>query len=163
MKIVEGDLGLNDLMTDFFIRDLHKQLYGGIWTWAKVPPARAEYRRRAGEHRLRTSLQNMLYRFEHTEDWDPRQFGIAVHDETVRIHPFTDGNGRTTRLLANLIFLAAQDGEQLQEYDWTWTKALTSPSCEPTTRAETPDTSRTSSGSSRSAYNLPTRTNGVRH
>jgi Fic family protein len=60
----------------------------------------------------------MLYRFEHTADWDPHQFGIAVHAEAVRIHPFADGNGRTTRLLANLLFLAAQEGEQLQEYDW---------------------------------------------
>ncbi len=125
VKIIEGDLGLSDLLADFFIRDLHRQLYGDIWTWA------GKYRQRelnigiapesiAAE--LRTSLQNMLYRFEHTADWDARQFGIAVHAETVRIHPFTDGNGRTTRLLANLIFLAAQDGEQLQEYDWDMDK-----------------------------------------
>jgi fido (protein-threonine AMPylation protein) len=38
--------------------------------------------------------------------------------ETVRIHPFTDGNGRTTRLLADLVFTAAQDGETPELYDW---------------------------------------------
>jgi fido (protein-threonine AMPylation protein) len=36
----------------------------------------------------------------------------------VRIHPFTDGNGRTTRLLADLVFVATQDGETLEQYDW---------------------------------------------
>ncbi|MFC4375123.1 Fic family protein [Nocardia halotolerans] len=48
----------------------------------------------------------------------PHQLGIAAHAETVRIHPFTDGNGRTTRLLADLVFLAAQDGGVLEQYDW---------------------------------------------
>lgn len=91
-RIIEGDLGLDDLLADFFIRDLHRQLYGDIWTWA------GKYRRRelnigiapeSTAAELRTSLQNMLYRFEHTGDWDARQFGVAVHAETVRIHPFT--------------------------------------------------------------------------
>jgi Fic family protein len=41
-----------------------------------------------------------------------------VHAETVRIHGFVDGNGRTTRLLADLVFLAAQDAEAIGTYDW---------------------------------------------
>ena len=41
-----------------------------------------------------------------------------MHAETVRIHPFIDGNGRTTRLLADLVFLAAQGDESLESYDW---------------------------------------------
>jgi hypothetical protein len=31
--------------------------------------------------------------------------------------PFTDGNGRTTRMLADLVFLAAQSREALEQYD----------------------------------------------
>ncbi|GAB4058710.1 Fic family protein [Catellatospora paridis] len=71
---------------------------------------------------LRNSLQTILYRWEHTDDWTPRELGVAVHAETVRIHPFTDGNGRTTRLLADLVFLASQDGETLETYDWNLDK-----------------------------------------
>jgi fido (protein-threonine AMPylation protein) len=67
---------------------------------------------------LRTALENARYRWKHTEDWKPRELGIAVHAETVRIHPFIDGNGRATRLLADLVFLAAQGDESLQSYDW---------------------------------------------
>jgi fido (protein-threonine AMPylation protein) len=67
---------------------------------------------------LRASLENARYRWEHTEDWTAREFGIAVHAETVRIHPFIDGNGRTTRLVADLAFLAAQGDESLESYDW---------------------------------------------
>lgn len=51
-------------------------------------------------------------------NWTPRQLGIAVHAEVVRVHPFVDGNGRATRLLADLAFLAAQDGDVVEVYDW---------------------------------------------
>jgi Fic/DOC family protein len=52
-----------------------------------------------------------------TDDWTPRELGIAAHAETVRVHLFSDGNGRTTRLLADLVFIAAQDPAEFQ-YDW---------------------------------------------
>lgn len=64
------------------------------------------------------SLETIHYRWNCTDDWSPRQLGIAVHAETVRIHPFTDGNGRTTRLLSDLVYAAAQDVESPDLYDW---------------------------------------------
>ncbi|GIG02197.1 Fic family protein [Catellatospora citrea] len=124
-EIIEGDLTLGVLLSDNFVRDLHRQLYGDIWTWA------GRYRKHevtigvAPEQvavELRSSLQAILHRWEHTDDWTTRQLGMAVHAETVRIHPFTDGNGRTTRLLADLVFLASQDGETLETYDWNLDK-----------------------------------------
>lgn len=38
--VLDGTLLLDDLLTDYFVRDLHQRLYGDIWTWAGV------YRRR---------------------------------------------------------------------------------------------------------------------
>ena len=32
--VFNGDLTLYELLTDQFLRDLHRQLYGDIWTWA---------------------------------------------------------------------------------------------------------------------------------
>jgi fido (protein-threonine AMPylation protein) len=66
---------------------------------------------------LRNTFDNIRYRWQHTDDWTPRQLGIAVHAETVRVHPFTDGNGRSTRLLADAVFMATQDPVKFQ-YDW---------------------------------------------
>ena len=44
---------------------------------------------------------------------------IRSKSSRLRIHPFIDGNGRTTRLLADLVFTASQDGDAIAEqYDW---------------------------------------------
>ncbi len=45
-----------------------------------------------------------------------------MHAETVRIHPFTDGNGRTTRLLADLSFAAVQAADDPDLSDWNLDK-----------------------------------------
>jgi len=121
--VLDGRLQLPELLTDAFVRQLHRRLYGDIWTWAGV------YRlteKNVGIDpvliavELRQSLDNAAYRWQHTEDWTPRELGIAVHAETVRIHPFVDGNGRTTRLLANLVFFAAQASTgTVLTYDWS--------------------------------------------
>ena len=48
---------------------------------------------------------------------------LSPMPRTVRIHPFADGNGRTTRLLADLVFAAAQDSDPVMQYDWNIDKA----------------------------------------
>ena len=117
---IEGSLLLDDLLSNYFVRELHKRLYGDIWVWAGrlrqhevnigVAPEQIAVE-------LRRCLDNIRYRWEHTNDWTARILGIAAHAETVRIHPFVDGNGRTTRLLADLVHLAAQEQAECQ-YDW---------------------------------------------
>ncbi|MFL6081814.1 MAG: Fic family protein [Mycobacterium sp.] len=47
--------------------------------------------------------------------WCPRSLVRDARSETPRLHPFTDGNGRTTRLLADLVFVAAQDPSEWQD------------------------------------------------
>jgi len=49
-----------------------------------------------------------------------RSLGITVYSELVHIHPFVDGNGRTTRILADLVFLAAQGEGDVLAYDWSF-------------------------------------------
>jgi fido (protein-threonine AMPylation protein) len=120
-EIADGALGLDEVLSDYFLRDLHLKLYGDIWTWAGWLRTRELNVGLAPEQitaALRASLENARYRWEHTRDWTARELGIAVHAETVRIHPFIDGNGMTTRLPADLVFLAAQDDEPLESYDW---------------------------------------------
>ncbi len=117
---LDGSLPLDEVLSDYFVRDLHARMCGPVWNWAGrwrrlelnigVAPEQIAVE-------LRSALDTIAYRWEYTDDWTPRQLGIVVHAETVRIHPFTDGNGRTTRFLADLVFATAQDPTELQ-YDW---------------------------------------------
>lgn len=121
-SVLEGTLGVEDVVTDHFLRSVHAQLYGDIWAWG------GKLRRReinigvAPEQiamDLRCSVDGILYRWQHTSDWTAHQLGVALHAETVRIHPFADGNGRSTRLLADLTLLAAQGADEPPAtYDW---------------------------------------------
>lgn len=118
--VFNGDLILDELLTDQFLRDLHRQLYGDIWVWAGRWRSREVNIGVALELiavELRTTMDNIRYRWVNTKDLTARELGIATHAEGVRVHPFTDGNGRATRLHADLVFIAAQDSPTHQ-YDW---------------------------------------------
>lgn len=119
--VLDGTLTLDALLRDHFVRDLHARLYGDIWRWAGLFRQREMNIGVAPDYvavELRGALDTIRYRWEHTNDWTAREVGIAAHAETVRIHPFSDGNGRTTRLLADLVFVAAQEAGILEQYDW---------------------------------------------
>lgn len=130
--VLNGVVGVQDLLTDHFLRALHNRLYDEVWTWAGVYRTVEMNVGVAPQQiaiELRATMDNLLFRWQETDDWTPRELGIAAHAEGVRIHPFTDGNGRTTRLLADLVFAAAQDPEALGiadplfQYDWDVDKA----------------------------------------
>ena len=119
--VLDGVVDLDELLSDDFVRDVHRRLYGDVWVWAGVYRAREVNIGVAPAQiavELRVSLDSIRYRWQHTRDWTARQLGVVTHAETVRIHPFVDGNGRATRLLGDLVFVAAQDGERLEQYDW---------------------------------------------
>lgn len=109
---IDGSLSLDVPLGGDCVPDLHARLYGGIGEWAGrwrkaevnigVAPERIAVE-------LRGTLGTIAFRWEHTDDWTARQLGITVHAETVRIHPFADGDGCTTTLFADLVFAAAQD------------------------------------------------------
>ncbi|MBW9278106.1 Fic family protein [Bacteroides fragilis] len=52
-------------------------------------------------------MEDFILRFKQmeAEDVHPVLIAAYLHDELVRIHPFIDGNGRTSRLLMNLYLL----------------------------------------------------------
>lgn len=125
-QVLDENLCTDDMLHDHLLRDLHSQLYGDIWKWAGQFRLRETNIGVAPEMiavELRTALDDLRYRWQNTDDLTPRQLGINAHAATVRIHPFVDGNGRATRLLADLLFASAQDDQILQQYDWDLDKA----------------------------------------
>lgn len=120
-RVLDGSLGLDELLTDHFLRDLHRQLYGEIWTWGGLLRRREINIGVAPEQiavSLRDCFDNIRFRWTQTDQLSARGLGIAIHAEAVRIHPFVDGNGRSTRLIADFVYVAAQTSEVVYQYDW---------------------------------------------
>lgn len=124
--IDNSELHLDEILTTSFLVELHRWLFDGIWTWSGAF-------RRTGLNigvdpqfvstELHASFGNLGYQAE-ASLLTARQLGIATHAELVRIHPFTDGNGRVTRLMADLVFAASQGLPHTYEYDWNLDKSV---------------------------------------
>ncbi len=120
-QVLQGILGVDEMLTDHFVRDLHRRLYEAVWTWGGRQRSRETNIGVAPEQisvALRSALDDLRFRWDAGQIRNAQELGISVHAALVRIHPFVDGNGRTTRLLADLIFLAAQGDGDVFAYDW---------------------------------------------
>ena len=101
-----------DILTEDFLRDLHKRLFGEVWAWAGqfrnternigVQPMRIGVD-------LRVALDDARYWIEH-DTFSPDEIAVRLHHRLVAIHPFPNGNGRTTRLMGDLL-VARRGGE----------------------------------------------------
>lgn len=120
-EVIDGTLGVDDLLSADFAIGVHQRLYGEVWIWAG---AYRRYLLNIGvdpeqvQVQLRESFATLQYRWNIARNISARELGIAAHAELVRVHPFVDGNGRASRLLGDLVFIAAQGGVQVEMYDW---------------------------------------------
>jgi len=120
-RVLDGDLTTADLLTDHVVRELHRRLYRPVWEWGGRQRSRETNIGIAPDRiavELRNSLDNLRWQWEHGTGITARFLGIAAHAALVHLHPFVDGNGRVTRLIADLVYLAAQDDEPVMAYDW---------------------------------------------
>ena len=97
-----------DLLSERFIRTLHKRMFGRVWRWAGtfrkteknigvVDPAQIPTQ-------LRLLLDDTRYWIEH-KTYGPDEICVRFHHRLVAIHPFTNGNGRHARLMADLLIV----------------------------------------------------------
>ena len=105
-----------DILTGEFIKQLHGRMFGDVWAWAGgfrrternlgIDPVRIPIE-------LRTALDDARYWVEN-KTYPPDEIAVRLHHRLVAIHPFPNGNGRTTRLVADI--LAARLGQE----PFTW-------------------------------------------
>ena len=82
---------------------LHKQMFGDVWKWAGI--FRQEDLNLGCEwHQVPMQLQALLDDLAFWETQGDALLGQAVrlHHRSVMIHPFSNGNGRWARMLANI-------------------------------------------------------------
>jgi len=94
-----------EILTERFICELHKRMFSGVWSWAG--------RFRNSEKnigvlpyligvRLHALLEDCIYWIEN-ETYSPDEIAIRFKHRIVAIHCFANGNGRHSRLIADVI------------------------------------------------------------
>lgn len=95
----------SNLLTETFIRSLHRHMLGDVWRWAgrfRVSP------RNIGiDHwEIPASVRVLC---DDAQIWigqaslPPDDIAVRFHHRLVQIHPFPNGNGRHARLMADLL------------------------------------------------------------
>ncbi|HLO82358.1 MAG TPA: mobile mystery protein B [Chitinophagaceae bacterium] len=98
-------LKTDTILTEKFIRTLHKRMYGKVWKWA------GEFRKtdkNIGVEKwkipieLRSLLDDAKFWIDH-HIYGPDEIAIRFKYRLVTIHCFPNGNGRHSRLMADII------------------------------------------------------------
>jgi len=95
----------DNLLTDHFTRELHKQLFSNVWTWA------GQYRQTEKNigitpFQISVQLRNLL---DDTKYWirentyPAKELALRFHHKLVQIHPFPNGNGRHSRIMTDAL------------------------------------------------------------
>ena len=94
-----------DIFSDTFLRDLHKKMFGDVWKWAGIYRI-SERNIGVAPYQIPTRLNQLFddakYWIEHGT-YPNREIAVRIHHKLVQIHPFPNGNGRVSRLMADLV------------------------------------------------------------
>ena len=94
-----------DIFSDTFLRDLHKKMFGDVWKWAGIYRI-SERNIGVAPYQIPTRLNQLFddakYWIEHGI-YPNREIAVRLHHKLVQIHPFPNGNGRVSRLMADLV------------------------------------------------------------
>ncbi len=107
-------LARDDLLTDGFGRRLHLRMFDQVWRWAGTQ-RRTEKTLGWEVHRIAEGVRNA---FEDAREQEKNQsypldeIAVRLHHRLVEIHPWPNGNGRWSRLVADVL-VASRRGAKL--------------------------------------------------
>ncbi|MGH3996006.1 MAG: mobile mystery protein B [Pseudonocardiaceae bacterium] len=116
-----GRLLSESVLDQWFLRDLHRNMFGRVWTWA-------------GRNRTRQTnigvdpaliterwalLLDQAHGWIEYDAYSPDEICVRLHHRLASIHPFVNGNGRHARLTANKLAESLRLAEPGQSrYEW---------------------------------------------
>ena len=82
---------------------LHKEMFGDVWAWAGTS-RQIDLNLGVPWHQVETALMNVLDDLAYWEvNWtDVVEQAAHLHHRSVQVHPFQNGNGRWSRMMANI-------------------------------------------------------------
>ena len=102
---IRANLKPEKILTEKFIKDLHKKMYGDVWKWA------GEFRKSDKNIgikwtqigiKLKDLIDDTKYWLEN-KTYPPKEIAIRFKHRIVAIHCFPNGNGRHSRMMADII------------------------------------------------------------
>ncbi|MBI3631061.1 MAG: mobile mystery protein B [Candidatus Sungbacteria bacterium] len=97
----------HDPVKEAFGRGLHRRMFDKVWRWAGT--YRTSNKNLGVEFwqvnpRLKEVMDNVAFWIEH-KSYPPDEIAVRFHHALVFIHPFPNGNGRWSRLMADILIL----------------------------------------------------------
>jgi fido (protein-threonine AMPylation protein) len=80
---------------------LHEEMFGKVWEWAGQP-RKIDLNLGVPWHQVETRLYDLLQTLPYWKNMPLMEQAARVHHGAVAIHPFANGNGRWSRMLANI-------------------------------------------------------------
>ncbi len=112
-----------ELLSDAFVRKLHRQLLGDVWSWAGTYRL-TEKNIGIVPRQITVQLHNLLADVKHWiehKTWPPTEIALRFHHRLVHIHPFANGNGRFARIITDELLAKALKAAPI---DWSGGYAL---------------------------------------
>ena len=94
-----------ELFSEKFMKDLHKRMYGEVWKWAgtfRTSEKNLGIKCYLIPVQLKQLLDDATFWYENNV-FAPEEFAVRFKHQLVSIHCFANGNGRHSRLMADLI------------------------------------------------------------
>ena len=87
-----------------WLKRLHKEMFGDVWKWAGEIRTR-DLNLGVSWRLIDEKLQNLLSDLDFWDQsgMDVMEQAVRVHHQAVQVHPFYNGNGRWSRMLANIL------------------------------------------------------------
>jgi Fic-DOC domain mobile mystery protein B len=105
-----------NLLSERFIRELHRQMLGDVWKWAGKFRT-SERNLGIPFYEIPVALRQLLDDAKAWIDYNtypPDEVAIRFHHRLVQMHPFPNGNGRHARLMADLLVMR----RDREEFSW---------------------------------------------
>lgn len=122
--LLKTNISIDRIISEEFIKELHTKMFGTVWKWA------GSYRnsnKNIGIDKFEIPIQvkqlldNAKYWIEH-KTFSEDEIAIKFSHRLVQIHLFPNGNGRHSRLIADVLI---NKGFGKDEYTWGSTNLTT--------------------------------------
>jgi Fic-DOC domain mobile mystery protein B len=107
------------VLRERFLRSLHRRMFNQVWRWAgkfRTSERSLGVKPYQIEPELRQALDDARYWVEHGS-YAADELAVRFHHRLVLVHPFPNGNGRWSRLAADVL-IVQQGGSR-----FTWGRA----------------------------------------